>query len=104
MSPARRGTPSSDAELVLSRRRRRRRTGRRRGRRGLLVALVALVVLAVAVAAATGAGAFVFASSCDLDSLRQVRIGQNSFVYAADGSLLGRFRPSATASPCRSSG
>ena len=30
-----------------------------------------------------------FGSSCDLDSLRPVEIGQNSFVYAADNSLLG---------------
>ena len=30
-----------------------------------------------------------YGSSCDLDSLRPVRIGQNSFLYASDGSLLG---------------
>ena len=30
-----------------------------------------------------------YGSSCDLDSLRSVEIGSNSFVYAADGSLLG---------------
>jgi penicillin-binding protein 1A len=28
-------------------------------------------------------------SSCDLSSLRPVNVGENSFVYAADGSLLG---------------
>jgi penicillin-binding protein 1A len=28
-------------------------------------------------------------SSCDLNSLRPVNVGENSFVYAADGSLLG---------------
>jgi penicillin-binding protein 1A len=55
----------------------------------MLVALLALVALLVALAVGAGAGAFAFGSSCDLDSLRQVRIGQNSFVYAADGSLLG---------------
>ncbi len=41
----------------------------------------------LAAAAFTGAGAF--ASSCTLSSLQAVAIGQNSFVYAADGSLLG---------------
>jgi penicillin-binding protein 1A len=30
-----------------------------------------------------------FGSRCDLDALRPTRIGQNTFVYAADGSLLG---------------
>ena len=34
-------------------------------------------------------GAAVFMSSCDLDSLKPVEVGENSFVYAADGSLLG---------------
>ena len=32
---------------------------------------------------------FAYGSSCDLGSLRQVNIGANTFVYAADGSLLG---------------
>jgi penicillin-binding protein 1A len=35
------------------------------------------------------AAVFAYGSSCDLDSLREIRIGQNTFVYAADGSLLG---------------
>jgi penicillin-binding protein 1A len=50
-----------------------------------------LVLAALGVAAAIGGGAAVFAygSSCDLSSLRSIRIGQNSFLYAADGSLLG---------------
>ena len=34
-------------------------------------------------------GGLAYGSSCDLDSLRSVRIGENSFLYAADGSLLG---------------
>ena len=39
---------------------------------------------------ATGVGAVAkFRSSCDLNQLRPVQIGQNSFVYAADSSLLG---------------
>lgn len=36
-----------------------------------------------------GAGVYAFGSSCDLGALQEVRIGENSFVYAADGSLLG---------------
>ena len=49
------------------------------------------VALAIGLAAGIGGTAAVFAygSSCDLDSLDPVRIGRNSFVYAADGSLLG---------------
>ena len=35
------------------------------------------------------AGVFAYGSSCDLSSLRPVAIGRNSFIYAADGSLLG---------------
>ena len=38
-------------------------------------------------AAFTGAQAFI--NSCSLASLKPVSIGENSFVYAADGSLLG---------------
>jgi penicillin-binding protein 1A len=50
-----------------------------------------LVVVLVALAAGIGGGAAVIAygSSCDLDSLQSVDIGANTFVYAADGSLLG---------------
>ena len=49
------------------------------------------VAVAVALAAGIGAtaGVFAYGSSCDLDSLHPVLIGRNSFVYAADGSLLG---------------
>jgi penicillin-binding protein 1A len=41
------------------------------------------------VAAGAGVGVYAFGSTCDLSALKPVRIGQNSFVYAADGSLLG---------------
>jgi penicillin-binding protein 1A len=49
------------------------------------------VAAAVAVVAGIGSGAAVFAygSSCNLRSLKEVDIGANTFVYAADGSLLG---------------
>ena len=38
---------------------------------------------------AAGAAVLQLRERCDLSSLRPVKIGQNSFVYAADGSLLG---------------
>ena len=53
----------------------------------MLLLIVASLVVAVAVAA--GGGVYAFGSSCDLSALHEVRIGQNTFVYAADGSLLG---------------
>ena len=53
--------------------------------------MAGVVIALLVVAAGVGGGAAVLAygSSCDLDSLRSVNIGANTFVYAADGSLLG---------------
>jgi penicillin-binding protein 1A len=73
---------------------RRRRNRRRRDRVGsrrfglALVLLIILVTIAVLVAGVF-AGASAALSNCNLASLKPVSIGQNSFVYAADGSLLG---------------
>jgi len=50
--------------------------------------VLVIVPVVVLVAGTIGATA-VFGSSCDLKSLRPVAVGQNSFVYAADGSELG---------------
>jgi penicillin-binding protein 1A len=49
------------------------------------------IVAGLAIAAGVGgtAGVFAYGSSCDLSALEPVRIGRNTFVYAADGSLLG---------------
>jgi len=72
------------------RRRDRRRRDRTQSRRFVLVSVVAVVlgIMALLVAAAfTGAQAF--RESCSLASLRPVSIGQNSFVYAANGTVLG---------------
>jgi penicillin-binding protein 1A len=70
-------------------RRRNRRDRSRRTRRGrILAGVLILLALAVAAAVSLGTGA-AFSASCDLSSLRPVSIGQNSFVYAADGTLLG---------------
>jgi penicillin-binding protein 1A len=66
--------------------RRRRAKPRRRGR--ALAFVAALAVLAAAGIAA-GAAVMTFAPRCDLSALRPTKIGQNTFVYAADGSLLG---------------
>jgi penicillin-binding protein 1A len=72
----------------------RRRTGQRRRasrrkRRAIPLVLAIPVGLAATVAALGFGGPAVFKMTCSLDSLRPVRIGQNSFVYAADGSRLG---------------
>ena len=54
-----------------------------------MVAVVAILALAAAAGIGGTAGVLAYGSSCDLDSLREVNIGANSFVYAANGSLLG---------------
>src|SRR5579862_6560654 len=79
-----------DPNLALhyTRRRKRIQRKRRRGRTGWVIALVAVVLVVVVAAAGFGAGV-AFSQSCSLSSLKPVNIGQNSFVYAADGSLLG---------------
>jgi len=70
------------------RRRRRERTRKQRRRRTILVALLIGVPLVLIAAAAVG-GTVAFGARCDLKSLTPVAVGQNSFVYAADGSELG---------------
>jgi penicillin-binding protein 1A len=67
---------------------RRRRPRPKRGRKvALVLAVLAIVLIASGIAA--GGAVLAFGSKCDLDALRPARIGQNTFVYAADGSLLG---------------
>jgi penicillin-binding protein 1A len=90
MTPPPRGRSSqADAYLLARvRRRRRERVRHRRKRVGRFVAGALLVVLAVLVVSGF-TGAAVWMSSCDLNTLRPVDVGQNSFIYAADGSLLG---------------
>ena len=75
------------------RRRNRRRQDRTQSRRFILVSLLAIVLGGVAIlVAAAFTGAQAFRNSCSLASLRPVSIGQNSFVYAADGSVLGAIK------------
>jgi penicillin-binding protein 1A len=70
------------------RRKRRQERIRRRKRAALVLAVFGAAVLAVTLSVGLGAGA-ALSSGCNLNSLRPVEIGQNSFVFAANGSLLG---------------
>jgi len=89
--PPPRGTRRRDRDLDdilrLTKRRRERGRGNRKQRVKIFFgALIALVLVLLV----TGVGAVAqFQSSCDLSQLRQVQIGENSFVYAFDGSTLG---------------
>ncbi|HEY8727797.1 MAG TPA: transglycosylase domain-containing protein [Gaiellaceae bacterium] len=70
------------------RKRRRQRMKNRRKRLGKLVSGVLIgTVLFLVVSSFTGAA--VWMNSCNLDSLNPVEVGENSFIFAADGSLLG---------------
>ena len=77
-----------EVPLPNGRRRRRRQRFSRRKRFGRIV-WAALLVLLLGLVISGFTGAAVWMSSCDLSSLRPVNVGENSFVYAADGSLLG---------------
>ena len=89
MSPDRRRRTQLDPELLLARHRRQRAVRRRRRRTAVLGTFAAIAALGTAAAVGGGAAVFAYGSSCDLGSLKSARIGQNSFVYAANGALLG---------------
>jgi penicillin-binding protein 1A len=81
---------NSDLDRLLGQRaRKRKRTARvkRRRRTGVIAAAIAILI-AVMLALGVGAGVALTAG-CNLNTLRPVELGQNSFVYASDGSLLG---------------
>ena len=88
--PRGRGRGGDDElEHVLRRSRRRRdRTRGKRTRRTTLIFVTLLVIVLAVIASRVGAVAR-FRSDCDLTELKAVQIGENSFVYAANGSLLG---------------
>ena len=90
MSPRRRPGSRADSDLALAviRRKRRRQRLNRRKRFGRLV-LTALLGLLIVLTVSGFTGAAVWMASCNLNTLRPVNVGENSFVYAADGSLLG---------------
>ncbi len=82
---------SDDLDFILAHRgRKRKRTARirRRRRAGVVAGTFAIVIAIIFVTVGFGAGT-ALSASCDLNTLRPVEIGANSFVYANDGSLLG---------------
>jgi len=86
--PPSRRTPL-DPETLRPRGRHQRALRKRRRRKGAIVAVGVIAAIAVAAGMGGTAAVVAYGSSCDLDSLRSVDIGANTFVYAADGSLLG---------------
>src|SRR5436190_2889293 len=90
MTPPQRGRRSQPDTFLLDRlrKRRRQRARNRRKRFGRLVS-GALIGTALFVVVSSFTGAAVWMNSCNLDSLKPVDVGENSFVFAADGSLLG---------------
>jgi penicillin-binding protein 1A len=94
MPPGRGPRPSArraqeDDQYGAKRRKRRRVERKRNRRRAVVLGSVAIAGLLVVVAGSAVTGVATLGASCDLNSLRRVEIGQNSFIYAADGSLLG---------------
>ncbi|HET8527882.1 MAG TPA: transglycosylase domain-containing protein [Gaiellaceae bacterium] len=77
------------AALIAARRARQRR--RRNPRRRILVSVLVVVVLVVVGVLAGGVftGRALVFGSCSLDQLRPLQLGENSFLFASDGSLLG---------------
>jgi penicillin-binding protein 1A len=91
MTPPPRGRRVQPADSLLESRLRKRHRERRKNRRkrlGRVFAAGAVGTLLVLVVSGF-TGAAIWMSSCDLKSLKPVEVGQNSFVYAADGSVLG---------------
>ena len=76
--------------LVRHKLRKKKRTDRirRRRRTGVILGGLAAGLVLLAVVVGVGAGV-ALSAGCDLNSLRPVNIGANSFVYADDGSVLG---------------
>jgi penicillin-binding protein 1A len=102
VSPRRR---ADDLDFILAHRgRKRKRTARvqRRRRAGVAVGTLAIVLLIILVTVGFGAGT-ALSASCDLNTLRPVEIGANSFVYAKDGSLLGSIPAERNREPVSSS-
>jgi penicillin-binding protein 1A len=89
MSPPRRRRVPLDPDTLRPRGRHLRATRRRRRKRAAITGVAVVVILVVGAAVVGTTGVVAYGSSCDLAALRPTRIGQNSFVYAANGSLLG---------------
>ena len=85
--------PDDLDELIRRAQKRRLRVQKKRRRHAAIVAIVLVLVVGGIVAVGFG-GAAAFESSCSLSELRPVSTGPqggpaNTFVYAANGSLLG---------------
>ena len=93
MSPPRRGSRRRDElalEVLRARRlraQRRKRIARRR-RVGILAGAAGVVLAGVFLTVGLG-GAIAYQQGCSLSSLEPFSIGENTFIYAADGSRLG---------------
>jgi penicillin-binding protein 1A len=74
---------------VPNHRRQRRSARRAKRRRKFGVVLIILLILVGVASTVAFSGARSIQNNCDLQALRPARIGSNSFVYAADGTLLG---------------
>jgi len=88
MTPPRGRKPADQTIANRRRRRRRDRTRKARRRRTIVLALLVGVPMVLILVAAVG-GTVALGARCDLKSLTPVAVGQNSFVYAANGSELG---------------
>jgi penicillin-binding protein 1A len=89
MTPPTRRSALDDEHYARRRRKRKRLERKNTRRRAVILSLVAVLGLMFAVAGAAVTGVATFGSSCDLNSLQQVEIGSNTFIYAADNSRLG---------------
>ncbi len=89
MSATRGKRTSLDPDTLLPKGRHQRAARRRRRKHGAVIAVAVIAILGTIAGVGGGAAVFAYGSSCDLSSLRSIRIGQNSFLYAANGSLLG---------------
>ncbi len=89
MTPPSRGARDLDFLLGHRRRRKRRHDRVRRRRRAAMIFVVLLGAAGVVFGTVGFGGAAAVAANCSLKQLRPAKIGQNSLVYAADGSLLG---------------
>jgi penicillin-binding protein 1A len=89
MTPPRGGRGLDDDVYARRRRKRKRVERKQHRRRAVVLAVTAVVALLFVVGGAAVTGVATFGSSCDLNALQPVSIGQNSFIYAANNSILG---------------
>jgi penicillin-binding protein 1A len=78
-----------ELDQVIHRAQKRRLRMQKRRRRHAALIGGGLLAIVIAVLAAGLGGAAAFQASCTLNDLQPVSIGANSFVYAANGTLLG---------------